>query len=106
VIVARQGLGDMAVSSSIGSNIFDITFGLPFPWIIWSLSNNFEVFPVNSDSLGFSLTLLIIMLVAVVSIIAQQGWMMTKTLGAAMVGLYAVFLTLVLLNAGGVIAGF
>lgn len=106
VIVARQGLGDMAVSSSIGSNIFDITFGLPFPWIIWSFANNFETFPVNSDSLGFSLTLLIIMLVAVVSIIAQQGWMMTRTLGGAMVGLYALFLLLVLLNSGGVIAGF
>lgn len=106
VIVARQGLGDMAVSSSIGSNIFDITFGLPLPWLIWSLANGFETFPVNSDSLGFSLTLLIIMLVAVVSIIAQQGWMMTKTLGAMMVALYAVFLLLVLLNAGGHIAGF
>lgn len=27
VIVARKGLGDMAVSSSVGSNIFDITVG-------------------------------------------------------------------------------
>jgi len=34
VIVARQGHGDMAVSSSIGSNIFDILVGLPLPWIL------------------------------------------------------------------------
>ena len=27
VLVAREGLGDMAVSSSIGSNIFDVTVG-------------------------------------------------------------------------------
>ena len=27
VIVARKGLGDMAVSSSIGSNLFDICVG-------------------------------------------------------------------------------
>jgi len=33
VIVARQGAGDMAVSSSIGSNIFDILVGLPLPWL-------------------------------------------------------------------------
>lgn len=34
VIVARKGLGDMAVSSSVGSNIFDITVGWvqPAPW--------------------------------------------------------------------------
>ena len=35
LIVARQGEGDMAVSSSIGSNIFDILVGLPLPWILY-----------------------------------------------------------------------
>merc|ERR1712159_921336 len=38
VIVARQGLGDMAVSSSIGSNIFDVLIGLPIPWLIHGLA--------------------------------------------------------------------
>ena len=61
--------------------------------------------PVNSDSLTFSLMLLIIMLVAIVAIIAQQGWKMTNTLGATMVFLYALFLTLVLLQSGGHVAG-
>jgi Ca2+/Na+ antiporter len=35
VIVARQGKGDMAISSSIGSNIFDVLVGLPLPWLIF-----------------------------------------------------------------------
>lgn len=35
IIVARMGEGDMAVSSSIGSNIFDITVGLPVPWLLF-----------------------------------------------------------------------
>ena len=105
VIVARQGHGDMAVSSSIGSNIFDITFGLPLPWMLWSLAHGLDDYPVNSDSLTFSLMLLIIMLVAIVAIIAQQGWKMTNTLGATMVFLYALFLTLVLLQSGGHVAG-
>ena len=39
VIVARMGEGDMAVSSSIGSNIFDILVGLPLPWLCFSLVN-------------------------------------------------------------------
>jgi Ca2+/Na+ antiporter len=34
--VARQGHGDMAISSSIGSNVFDILIGLPLPWFISS----------------------------------------------------------------------
>lgn len=37
VIVARMGEGDMAVSSSLGSNIFDITVGLPVPWMLYCL---------------------------------------------------------------------
>ncbi len=36
VIVARRGNGDMAVSSSIGSNIFDIMVGLPLPWLLYT----------------------------------------------------------------------
>ena len=29
--------GDMAVSSSIGSNLFDVTVGLPLPWLLYTL---------------------------------------------------------------------
>merc|ERR1719453_538297 len=35
IAVARRGHGDMAVSSSIGSNIFDILIGLPIPWFLY-----------------------------------------------------------------------
>merc|ERR1711937_1014197 len=37
-IVAKQGQGDMAVSSSIGSNILDILIGLPVPWFLFTAS--------------------------------------------------------------------
>ena len=40
VIVARMGEGDMALSSSIGSNIFDILVGLPLPWIAYTAYND------------------------------------------------------------------
>ena len=43
VIVARKGEGDMAVSSSIGSNIFDILVGLPVPWIIYTAAKRNSV---------------------------------------------------------------
>ena len=68
VIVARQGFGDMAVSSSIGSNIFDITLGLPLPWFLWSIIEGGKGIDVISNSLNFSLLLLILMLVSVVII--------------------------------------
>ena len=34
VMVARNGYGDMAVSNSIGSNVFDILLGLGLPWFL------------------------------------------------------------------------
>ncbi|KAG7238193.1 hypothetical protein INR49_031108 [Caranx melampygus] len=37
VIVARQGMGDMAISNSIGSNVFDILVGLGLPWALQTL---------------------------------------------------------------------
>ena len=49
VIVAKMGEGDMAVSSSIGSNIFDILVGLPIPWIA------FTVYPNDKDSISVSI---------------------------------------------------
>jgi len=39
VAVARKGEGNMAVSSSIGSNIFDILVGLPLPWLTVGIIN-------------------------------------------------------------------
>ncbi|KAL8194307.1 UNVERIFIED_CONTAM: hypothetical protein K2H54_013756 [Gekko kuhli] len=41
LIVARQGLGDMAVSNSIGSNVFDILIGLGLPWSLQTLAVNY-----------------------------------------------------------------
>ena len=38
-IVARAGQGDVAVSSSFGSNLFDITVGLPLPWLLFTMIN-------------------------------------------------------------------
>ena len=34
ILVARNGYGDMAVSNSIGSNVFDIFLGLGLPWLL------------------------------------------------------------------------
>mmetsp|Transcript_41669 Transcript_41669/g.94030 ORF Transcript_41669/g.94030 Transcript_41669/m.94030 type:complete len:760 (+) Transcript_41669:191-2470(+) len=89
-IVARQGMGDMAVSSSIGSNIFDVTVGLPLPWICYILIKGKPV-KVLSNNLGFSVLVLIFMLVAVITTVMICRWRMTKTLGYVMLLLYLVF---------------
>ena len=90
VAVARQGHGDMAVSSSIGSNIFDVLIGLPFPWLLYTTVTG-DVVHVNADNLSLSLMILIAMLVFVIGIIHLCSWKLTKPLGFMMFVMYAIF---------------
>jgi len=96
VIVAKQGHGDMAVSSSIGSNLFDVTIGLPLPWILYILYSGAPK-AVSSEGIFCSIGLLLTMLVVLVGTIIACGWKMNRGMGAAMLGLYVVFVIISLL---------
>lgn len=95
VIVARKGLGDMAVSSSVGSNIFDVCVGLPLPWLLYTIFN--EPVVVESTGMACSILLLFAMLMMVIVSIACARWKMSKTLGISMFVLYFIFLAVSLL---------
>jgi len=90
VIVARKGFGDMAVSSSVGSNIFDVTVGLPLPWFLYSLVFQKDV-PVSAAGMICSVAILFGMLCLVFISILSFGWKMTKGMGFSMFLLYFVF---------------
>ncbi|KAL7739637.1 hypothetical protein ACLKA6_018848 [Drosophila palustris] len=96
VIVARKGFGDMAVSSSVGSNIFDVTVGLPIPWLLYGIIYDAPV-EVNSVGMVCSITILFMMLVFVVMSIACFRWRMNKGLGFTMFLLYFVFVAVSLM---------
>ncbi|GIX79125.1 hypothetical protein CEXT_582801 [Caerostris extrusa] len=64
LIVARQGLGDMAVSNSLGSNIFDILIGLAFPWFIQTaIIEPGSIALINSRGMVYSVILLFLTIV-------------------------------------------
>merc|ERR1719465_193076 len=75
VAVARRGHGDMAVSSSIGSNIFDVLIGLPIPWFMYTailrpaIGESFgpQWVPVSSESLAVMILLLFVMVALVIT---------------------------------------
>ncbi|KAK5968903.1 Sodium/potassium/calcium exchanger 2 [Trichostrongylus colubriformis] len=98
VIVARKGLGDMAVSSSIGSNLFDICVGLPVPWILYFIialfrfsGSAFPTVAVISNGLICSVGMLFLMLVFLVLAIALSRWKMDKIFGLVMIISYLGF---------------
>merc|ERR550537_1112456 len=105
IAVARRGHGDMAVSSSIGSNIFDILIGLPLPWFIYTAIMRPALGPslgephveILSESLAVMILSLFIMVALVVTTIHLSGWILSIKLGIMMMVLYFGFLILALL---------
>ena len=93
VIVARMGEGDMAVSSSIGSNIFDILVGLPVPWFVYTVWPNGEnKVIIGADGVWLSIIILLVMIVLIIATIHLSGWQLSKKLGFAMFFFYFLFL--------------
>jgi K+-dependent Na+/Ca+ exchanger-like protein len=102
--VARAGEGDMAISSSIGSNIFDILVGLPIPWVIKIFFAEMLVrgdwdfgVTIKSEYILLYVLILIFMVFCVICSIHFLGWMLNRKLGVGMAVLYALFLLIVLL---------
>ena len=91
VVVARQGKGDMAVSSSIGSNIFDVAVGLPLPWLCYTIYFREPVKVAQANDVFISVGILLFMVLAVIFSIMASGWKMSRALGVGMFGLYLVY---------------
>ncbi|XP_053192821.1 sodium/potassium/calcium exchanger 4 [Scomber japonicus] len=93
LIVARQGLGDMAVSNTIGSNVFDILVGLGVPWAIQTICVSYgsEVM-INSRGLVYSVVLLLGSVALTVLGIHLNKWRLDFKLGIYVLILYAIFL--------------
>ncbi|XP_063080147.1 sodium/potassium/calcium exchanger 4a [Engraulis encrasicolus] len=93
LIVARQGLGDMAVSNTIGSNVFDILVGLGVPWAIQTMAVDYgSAVMINSKGLVYSVVLLLGSVALTVLGIHVNKWKLDFKLGMYVMILYAVFL--------------
>ncbi|KAL6117563.1 uncharacterized protein ACO6RY_15320 [Pungitius sinensis] len=93
LIVARQGMGDMAVSNSIGSNIFDVLLGLGFPWALRTLIVSYgSVVTINSKGLVYSVILLLASVILTVVCVHLNSWRLDRRLGLCLILFYAIFL--------------
>uniref|UniRef100_A0A671WNG8 Solute carrier family 24 member 6a n=1 Tax=Sparus aurata TaxID=8175 RepID=A0A671WNG8_SPAAU len=93
LIVARQGMGDMAVSNSIGSNIFDVLLGLGFPWALRTLIVSYgSVVTINSKGLVYSVILLLASVTLTVLCVHLNCWRLDRRLGFCLLMLYVIFL--------------
>ena len=104
--MAKEGRGDMAISSSIGSNVFDILVGLPVPTIVkyvvvYAQGNNVRKLAqwnFDTDGIVFDTVLLLMMVALIVTSIMLTNWVLNMRLGTMMFVLYFVFLVVCILN--------
>jgi K+-dependent Na+/Ca+ exchanger-like protein len=87
VIVAKQGEGDQAVSSSIGSNVFDICIGLAFPWLLF-IAVYQEAVTVTASNLFISILVLVLTLCILIGLVRYRNWSLPRSSGYWLIFFY------------------
>ncbi|XP_046548363.1 probable sodium/potassium/calcium exchanger CG1090 isoform X1 [Haliotis rubra] len=95
LIVVREGLGDMAVSNAIGSNVFDILVCLGVPWLLQTavLRPGSEV-QVYSAGLTYSSLTLLSTVGFLLIATHLNGWKLDKKYGAVLLVVYVIYTVL------------
>jgi len=93
VVVAREGMGGMAVANAIGSNVFDICLGLGIPYLIATaaMPDKFPYVKIVTDDLLVNIFILVGTVFAVLGVLLFSKWKLTKCVGWALMILYFVF---------------
>lgn len=90
-MVIFTGYGDMAVSNSIGSNVFDILLCLGLPWLIQTamVAPN-TVLSINSSGLTYSAITLFGTVIFLIIALPVNKWRLNKLLGVICLAVYVV----------------
>ncbi|MCF7917607.1 calcium/sodium antiporter [Candidatus Gracilibacteria bacterium] len=102
-IVAKEGRGNMAINNAIGSNIFDILFGLGMPWLLVILIKQQNVFLVR-EGLYQSVQWLFAFILVFFVVSAVGKWKLGRWSGAFLVLCYVGYLAYEVCKAIGVLS--
>ena len=92
VLAAQHGQGAMAVSNTLGSNIFDMLLAIGLPYLLHSLTTG-EAFPISHGSLLPQVFWLVTSAVGLFGGLFLWGFKLRKRLGVIMMTCYVMFLT-------------
>jgi solute carrier family 24 (sodium/potassium/calcium exchanger), member 4 len=98
IIVCRKGKGEMAISNSLGSNVFDILICLGFPWFIETViirpKQNLRLY---SGGLFYATIILLSSLCLLMISFIVYRWRLNKKFGAAMLIFWTIAIVLMCL---------
>ncbi|KAH9499172.1 hypothetical protein Btru_004341 [Bulinus truncatus] len=92
VLVIKDGLGDMAVSNAVGSNVFDILVCLGIPWFIQtSILHPGTTVQVYSEGLVYASITLLSTVALLVIIIHLNKWTLDKRVSIIFMVIYIAY---------------
>ena len=97
VVVARKGMGDMAVANAIGSNVFNVLFGLGLPWTVYILYSGAAIAMPTDGLLENSFTMLAVGFVYM-GVFAACGFHMTTRLGHCFIAVYCAYVLMIVVR--------
>ena len=107
LIVARQGDGDMAVSNTVGSNVFDILLCLGLPWLLKTTAVDLGGYvDVLSGSIIYTSISLLGTVFVTIFLVMVSKWYLNRLIGMAFLIIYLVFITIATLFELNVIGDF
>lgn len=96
VVVARRGGGDMAVANAIGSNVFNVLFGLGFPWTFFcAIRGNI---PVPAEGLVENVVTLALVGIFYTITFTVRRFRLNTKLGYVFMGIYACYVVMVIVR--------
>lgn len=98
VLVARQGLGNMAVSNAFGSNTFNIFIALGVPWLIGCLRSEDGSYQVNKGHIFGTCLILVGVLTLFLFGLGAARMKLTPTVGILYIVTYLIFITYLILS--------
>ena len=98
VLVARQGLGNMAVSNAFGSNTFNIFIALGVPWMIGCLRSEDGVYKVDKGHIFGTCLILVGVLTLFLFGLGMTKMKLTPKVGWVYIATYFVFISYLILS--------
>jgi Ca2+/Na+ antiporter len=110
ILEARKGKADMAVSNALGSNIFDILFGLSIPYLMVASRNALDsdsstlaVIEVCNKDVDVYIGTLVVLLLLTCCCVGLSNFSIGRPSGTFLISLYVLTVGLELLRDRGVL---
>uniref|UniRef100_A0A7S0CXR9 Sodium/calcium exchanger membrane region domain-containing protein n=2 Tax=Amorphochlora amoebiformis TaxID=1561963 RepID=A0A7S0CXR9_9EUKA len=91
IISAKKGQGPIAVSNTLGSNIFDMQIAIGLPWFLFSVCLG-QPYIINHGNMAGPILFLLLSALVLHFGLSFFGWKLRKRLGFGLMTLYGLFL--------------